>query len=503
MTPDYLLGEDTAILRSDAPAVRQSDILMTEAQRDSLEELFEQAPCGYIFTTPDGTFIRANRLFLEWTGYERDELVGSRRFQDLLTTPSRIFFENQYVPLIRLQGQVKEVAFDLVRRGREPLPVLVNSVMRADAAGKPLLIASTIFDASDRRAYERELLLARRNAEQLAAVVATSDDAIVSASPAGEIQGWNAGAERMFGYPAREMTGRSVATILLPEDFEAIWNQSLHELRMGRNVHLDTAGMHADGRSLDISIGLTPHIGPLGELIAVSAIIRDIGQRRVLERLQQEFLAMATHELRNPVAGIKAHAQLMRRRGTYSEGSVNSIVAQADRLTRLIDDLMLASQIEAARLELRLEELDLAAEARTAVDDLGAAASAIRVDAPVQVAVMADRQRLGQVFANLLTNAIKYSPGGGEIAVRVWFDQGDARAAVSDRGSGIPADALPHLFERFYRVAETTERVQGLGLGLYISQSIARAHRGRIEVESELGRGSTFTLVLPVATSRS
>lgn len=474
---------------------------MSDAQLQSLGELFEQAPCGYIFTTPDGTFTQVNRLFLDWTGYRAEELIGCRRFQDLLTKPSVIFYENQYAPLMRMQGRVKEVAFDLVRRNREPLPVLVNSVLRADDNGRPLMIASTIFDATDRRSYERELLLARRNAEQLAAVVTASDDAILAASPSGEVQSWNAGAQRMFGYAAREIIGRSVEAILPPGDFEAIWKQSLHELRAGRTVHLDAVGVHAGGHRLDVSIGLTPHIGPLGDLVAVSAIIRDIGQRRALERLQQEFLAMATHELRNPVAGIKAHAQLMRRRAAFSERSVDAIVAQADRLTRLIDDLMLASQIEADRLELRLEDLDLAAEARAAVDFLGALGAAIRVDAPpVPVLVSADRQRIGQVFANLLTNAIKYSPEGAEIGVRVSADGTFARAEVIDRGAGIPAEALPHLFERFYRVAETTGRVQGLGLGLYISQSIARAHGGRIDVESELGRGSTFWLELPLVT---
>src|SRR5688572_190403 len=121
-----------------------------ELLHDSLDVLYEQAPCGYVFTRPDGTILRVNQTLLAWTGYERAELVSVRRFQDLLTVPGKIFYENQYFPLLRVQGFVKEVAFDLACRGREPLPVLLNSVQRTDADGRPILVASTIFDATDR-----------------------------------------------------------------------------------------------------------------------------------------------------------------------------------------------------------------------------------------------------------------------------------------------------------------------------------------------------------------
>src|SRR3712207_1195727 len=110
---------------------------------ESLEELYEDAPCGFVLTRPDGAIVRVNRTFLAWTGYEPGELLSGRRFQDLLTVPGKMFYENQYAPLLRMQGVVKEVAFDLLCRGREPLPVLVNAVQRTDADGRPVLIAST------------------------------------------------------------------------------------------------------------------------------------------------------------------------------------------------------------------------------------------------------------------------------------------------------------------------------------------------------------------------
>ena len=466
---------------------------------DGLEALYEEAPCGFVVTGPDGTIRRANRTLLSWIGHERGDVVAARRFQDLLTVPGRIYYENQYFPLLRLQGSVKGVAFDLVCRGRAPLPVLVDAVQRTDAAGRPVLITSALFDATDRRAYERELLRARRSAEQLAAVVVASGDAILSTSAAGEIRTWNAGAERLFGYAARDVVGRNVADILSPGIDDAGWRRLLAELRAGRPVHLETVGRHAEGRLVDVSVGLTPHPDPLGHLAAASAIIRDIGERREIERLQQEFLAMVAHELRSPLAGIKGHAQLLRRRAAYSERAVDAIVAQADRLGRLIDDLLLAALVEADRLELAPEETDLVAEARAAAEALGIDERVVRLEAddgPIPVA--ADRQRLGQVLANLLANAIKYSPKGWEIVVRVGREAREARVAVVDRGVGIARGALPRLFDRFYRAPGAATRTAGLGLGLYISHQIVAAHGGRIEVESEPGRGSTFTVVLPL-----
>lgn len=472
---------------------------MTEdVLNDSLHELYEEAPCGYVITSPDGTFIRVNQTFMSWTGRDRQELA-SMRFQDLLTVPGKIFYENQYAPLVRLQGSVREIAFELIRKEREPLPVLVTSVQRTDPHGQPVLVASILFDATDRRAYERELLLRKREAEQLAAIVTASSDAIVTCSAAGEVQTWNASAARLFGLRAADIVGRSFSTMLLAQDSEPQFDRAWSELRSARAVHIELTLHRADGHRVDVSVGMTPPLGALNELSAVSLIIRDISERRALERMQQEFLAMASHELRNPVAAIRGHAQLMRRRGSYSAPAVETIMAQADQLGRLIDDLLLASQIQAERLDLRLEEVDAAAEARTAAEHLQAQGQDIRVEADDgPLPVRADPQRLAQVFANLLTNAIKYSPAGSEVIVRAQRHGDQAEVAVIDNGIGIPAEALPSVFDRFYRVASNSERAQGLGLGLFITRRIVEAHGGRIAVASEVGRGSMFTISLPL-----
>ena len=132
---------------------------------DDPEELYDNAPCAYLSTLPDGTIVKANRTFLAWTGFERQDLVGRRRFQELLAPGDRIFYETHLAPALRMQGHMREIAVEVVCEDRSRLPVIVNSVLKTDAAGAPVAIRTALFDATERRAYERELLDARRRAE--------------------------------------------------------------------------------------------------------------------------------------------------------------------------------------------------------------------------------------------------------------------------------------------------------------------------------------------------
>ncbi|MFN7130721.1 MAG: histidine kinase dimerization/phospho-acceptor domain-containing protein [Myxococcales bacterium] len=135
---------------------------------ESLEDLYENAPCGYFSARLDGTLVKANTTFLQWTGYTREEVVGKMRLQQLLTIGGRIFYETHCAPLLAMQGKLNEIALDLVGRNGQQIPVLLNAVMRRDAEGNPLLYRSTVLNVSDRRAYERELQIARKKAEQAA-----------------------------------------------------------------------------------------------------------------------------------------------------------------------------------------------------------------------------------------------------------------------------------------------------------------------------------------------
>src|SRR3954468_20875018 len=135
---------------------------------ESVDELYDQAPCGYLSTLPDGTIAKVNQTFVDWSAYSRDELLAGTRFQSLLTIGAKIYYETHYAPLLQMQVVANEIALDLVCADGRVLPVVVNSRQKRDANGAPLFNRITLFDSTDRRRYERELLLARRRAEQLA-----------------------------------------------------------------------------------------------------------------------------------------------------------------------------------------------------------------------------------------------------------------------------------------------------------------------------------------------
>ena len=133
---------------------------------DDAELLYERAPCGYLSTTPEGLIIKVNQTFLTWTGYERDELVGVRKFTDLLSAGGRIFHETHYAPMLRMQGMAREIALDIVRADGSRVPALVNSVLEREKDGVPRVVRTAVFDATERREYERELVRAKERAEQ-------------------------------------------------------------------------------------------------------------------------------------------------------------------------------------------------------------------------------------------------------------------------------------------------------------------------------------------------
>jgi signal transduction histidine kinase len=197
---------------------------------------------------------------------------------------------------------------------------------------------------------------------------------------------------------------------------------------------------------------------------------------------------------------IQGHAQLMQRRGAYSEQAVETIIAQARRLSRLVNDLLAASQLEADRLTMYPVDVDLVAAAREAADMITTDGRGIRVEAPDHpVVVRADRHRLDQILANLLSNAVKYSPEDTDIEVHVTSGPREARVDVVDHGDGIDPAELPHLFDRFYRAADPARSTPGAGLGLYITRRLVERHGGTIRVESALDQGSRFTFTLPLA----
>ena len=276
--------------------------------------------------------------------------------------------------------------------------------------------------------------------------------------------------------------------------------QALASLERVTNVALQIT------RADDLSRRI-PYQGPpedeIGQLI--QAFNQTLGRLENLFNTQRRFVADVGHELRTPLTVIKGNVNLMRRLGCGDEESLGSIDSEVDRLTRMIGDLLLLARVESGKLPLdnQIVEMDtLVLEVLQQTSVLTADRLQVRLREIDQVLVCGDRDRLKQVLLNLVENAIKYTPEGGEVVVDLGKTQNQARIDICDNGPGIPPEDLPHIFERFYRAEKSRTRTKdgkGFGLGLSIAYWIVRNHDGKIAVKSEIGQGTTFSVWLPLA----
>jgi PAS domain S-box-containing protein len=263
------------------------------------------------------------------------------------------------------------------------------------------------------------------------------------------------------------------------------------------------------GEDVQLLVSFAPIRDAVGNITGAVAVGNDVSEIYRLEKEKDEFLSIASHELKTPLTSLKILVQLTHRRlikaGAKESEQLEGMDRSIERMERLVNDLLDVSRIQAGKLALRLEDCDLAALCRQIAQEQSAASDRpITLDLPEQpIIATADPERLGQVLTNLLSNALKYSPPGCLVSLTLHVeDGGQAHMIVRDEGAGIPPDLQEHLFERFYRVPGV--QVQsgsgvGLGLGLYISREIVERHHGRIWVESSVGEGASFHVTLPLS----
>jgi len=364
----------------------------------------------------------------------------------------------------------------------------LNTIDRVDARYPAI--------AAERRAIESAL---RDTEERFRAVWEATSEAMALSDPDGVVIAVNPAYCALYGLIPEQVVGQSFA-IIFPEESRAAAVEQYHAVFADLNPppSYESRVQHADGSERFVE-ARADFITRDGERVAMISAIRDITERKRAERMQQDFIAMASHDLLTPVTVLRARAQLLQRRQTYDEASVASILEQASRMERLITDLRELVRVEGGRLALRRGPVDLGEIVHEALTRARAEQPqhTLRVEAPAFPIIGSwDRDRLGQVLDNLIGNAIKYSPDGGEIAIRVDATDDVGQVRIEDHGIGIAADVLPRLFERFYQGQEPGVST-GLGLGLYIARMLVEAHGGRIWAESEPGHGSTFVISLP------
>jgi PAS domain S-box-containing protein len=368
----------------------------------------------------------------------------------------------------------------------------------------------------------------------MAAIVESSDDAIISKDLNGIIMSWNYGAERLFGYAAAEVIGKSV-TILIPPGRADEEPYILERIRRGEKVdHYETVRRRKDGSEVDISLTVSPVRDKSGKVIGASKIARDISERKRAEiereeslrretaaraeaekanRLKDEFLATVSHELRSPLNAILGWARMLSEKQLDEEKTARAfevIYRNAHAQNQLIGDLLDVSRIITGKLRLDVSLVELIPTIDAAMDVVRPAADAknIRLSSTIDPTagwVSVDPDRLQQILWNLLSNAVKFTSEGGEVAVHLKRETTRIAITVSDTGEGIEPEFLPFVFDRFSQLDGAKTRAHGgLGLGLAIVRHMVELHGGTVSAASPgRGRGASFTVTFPLTSRRT
>ena len=485
-------------------------------------------------TDENGAVLTMNPVAERLTGWPTREAIG-RPVEEVLVLVSEAPTSAARNPVreVLRGGRVTSLEGDtlLVSRDGRRIPIDDSAapVRFADGTAGVVLVFR---DVSERRRLGDERESQDRIARELAAIVENSDDAIVSKDLQSIIRSWNRGAERMFGYTAEEMVGRSIRTII-PRERWSEEDEVLRQLRQGNRVeHFETVRRRKDGSEIAVSLTISPIRSAAGVVVGASKIARDITERRqaeaerahLLEReqraraeierasqLKDDFLAVLSHELRTPLNAVMGYTQLLISGALKTHDvahAYQAIQRNAQAQGRLVESLLDLSRVLAGKLELNSEVLDLSSVVSFAVDALRPEALKKKISIEVSGTsgnrVFGDSARLQQVFWNLLSNAIKFTPGGGRVAVQLTADDADVIVRVEDNGRGIPPSLLPFIFDRFRQgEGQGAHSQAGLGLGLALVRELVHAHKGTVEAQSAgEGHGSVLIVRLPLFLSR-
>lgn len=369
---------------------------------------------------------------------------------------------------------------------------------------------------NDRNEVENGLIIAleitdiKQNEERsakLAAIIESSDDAIISKTLESVITSWNDSAMRMFGYTSDEMIGETIYK-LIPEDRKEEEPQILARLKNGDRVtHFETKRRAKSGKLIDVSLTISPVKDKSGQIIGLSKIARDITFKKEEEQRKNDFVAMVSHELKTPLTTIHSYIQLLLAKAQkdgdeFHLKALTRTEVQTKRMTAMINDFLSIARLEEGEMSIHKNVFELQPLAEEIALDVQFLTAKHRIKwlGFEGVKINGDREKIGQVLNNLLTNAIKYSPEGGEVILGCENLGDSVKIYVQDQGVGIKPEDQKHLSERFYRAEDDKlKMVSGFGLGLYLVSEILRHHGSNIKVESEENVGSTFYFYLPLA----
>jgi len=461
-------------------------------ERYLLETIMENTHAHLAYLDTDFNFVRVNSAYAAGCGYESEELIGRNHFKLFPNAENQAIFEK-----VRDTGEPVRFFAKPFQYPNQPERGVTywdwTLVPVKGRRGRTHGLVLSLLDVT-------EMVRARKEIESLARFPAEDPNPVFRISKDGIVLYANAGSQ-----PLLQTWGCQIGSPL-PQ----VGQQVIHDVLEHRQIRNIEATAH--GRVYELM--LTPVSGT----DYVNVYGRDITERKRaererqrLERMKDEFFANVSHELRTPLASIMAYIELLLDEAPGELSSeqcefLQTAFESSQRLSRLVEDLLEVSRVQAGRLRFEHEPLQLAGLIQAAVDSFRPAAQEASVNLAVHLTphlpeLEGDPWRLEQVLGNLLSNAIRFTPPGGHVVVSARVhDESRIAIEVRDTGIGIPAHDIPHIFDRFYQADNVSDSNSGgTGLGLYIAKAIVEAHGGHIEVESEVGKGSTFRVLLPVS----
>lgn len=516
------LQETTARVRSNA-ALRQAQGILAEGERLAQIGSFEYVPATETTVWSEG----------EYRIYGLDPAGPSPAYEELLTRfihrdDARLVHE-RFSTALR-SAAVYELTHRIVRPDGTVRWVRDRAQPYFDGSGRLVRYAGATLDVTEAKQAEAAL---RQSEERYRQIVENAEEGIWTIDTQARTTYANRRMAEMLGYTVGEMEGRSLFDFM-DAGARATAARLLEKRRAGTRERHEFVFRRKDGGAIRAEIGASPIYGPDGRVEGALALVMDITQRRHAEeerdratldaaqqrgrmeamkeadRRKNEFIAVLSHELRNPLAPVRAALYLLERAPAGSDTARRAqevIGRQVGHMTHLVDDLLDVSRIARGRIELRRAPLDLAEVARRVVEDHRApfaerGVGLELVDPSTPLPVLGDETRLSQAIANLLGNALKFTPPGGRASVRLGADPARREATVDvvDTGQGIAPEVLPSLFEPFAQADRSLDRsLGGLGLGLVLVKSLVELHGGSVAVASGgVGQGATFTLRLPL-----
>jgi len=484
-----------------------------------VEDLYNNAPCGYHSLDADGVFVRINDTALHWLGYTREEVIGKLRLVDVLTPGSVEMFQASF-PQFKARGWVNDREYDWVRKDGSTLSVLMNAVAIYDAEGRYVMDRATAFDITALKQVQDALRESEARFRSyfelpLVGMAVTSPD-----------KGWlqvNDKLCEMLGYSRDELVQKSWVELTHPDD-AVLDLEQFEQVLAGQfdGYSLDKRYYRKDGQIIYTSL-TTRAVRDMNRQISYFVtLVQDITARKHLEdelrqaldkekelnELKTRFVSLVSHEFRTPLASIQLASELLQRyhlkmSDEQRRARLAGIQTEIRHMARLLDDVLTISRIERGKLEFNPAPLDVSAFCHDLIDTTQAVTDDHRFDfvfnGDYPIYHM-DSELLKHILTNLLNNAVKYSPAGKTVYLSVQCQPDQVVFKVRDEGIGIPPENQPHIFESFYR-ARNIGQIGGTGLGLAIVKQMVERHGGAVTFESEIGVGTTFTVTIPTGAA--